>query len=134
MGNAFEITANKLRCLLTTRQQEPQNVNMLICVCLHNLMRIRYPALQNAALDQISPLAQRDDAVLADVRNTTGPTCATKQGKRQMVYYFKHPDTSPTCDRSVMSWSSSPMDGRTRFETLLQQLCLDKETLSGFVI
>ena len=28
--------------------------------------------------------------------------------------YQPHPDTSPTCDRPVMSWSSSPTDGWTR--------------------
>ena len=54
-------------------------------------MHIRYPALQNAALDrevedhQISRGAWRDDAVLVDVRNTIGSTPATKQGKRQKV-------------------------------------------------
>ena len=52
--NAFGILSNRFRCLLTTMQQTPKVVESigLACRCFHNLMRLRYPALQNAALDQ----------------------------------------------------------------------------------
>ena len=52
--NAFGILAQRFQVLLTTMQQRPEVVQDVIeaCICLHNLMRARYPALQNAALDQ----------------------------------------------------------------------------------
>ena len=52
--NAFGILANRFRCLLTTLQQDTKVVNsvVLACICLHNLMRVRYPGLQNALLNR----------------------------------------------------------------------------------
>jgi hypothetical protein len=51
--NAFGILANHFGCLLTRMRQEQNTVTgiVLACCCLHNLMRIRYPAAQNALLD-----------------------------------------------------------------------------------
>ena len=51
--NAFSILANRFRVLLGTLAQDPETVKQMVmaCVCLHNLMRIRYPGLQNEALD-----------------------------------------------------------------------------------
>ncbi len=51
--NAFGILANRFGCFLTTLKQQPPVVIdvILSCICLHNLMRIRCPALQNATLD-----------------------------------------------------------------------------------
>ena len=51
--NAFGILANRFAALLTTLTQQPDTVASIILasVC-HNLMRMRYPALQNAVLDQ----------------------------------------------------------------------------------
>ena len=51
--NAFGILAQRWQLLLTTLMQEPEVVRAITvaCVCLHNLMRIRYPALQNAQTD-----------------------------------------------------------------------------------
>ena len=51
--NAFGILAQRWQLLLTTMMQTPANVKVIVeaCVCLHNLMRMRYPALQNAQLD-----------------------------------------------------------------------------------
>ena len=48
--NAFGILAQRWQVLLTTMQQAPNIVQDIIecCVCLHNLMRVRYPAQQNA--------------------------------------------------------------------------------------
>ena len=49
--NAFGILANRFRCLLTTMHQTPDNAKHLVLamVCLHNLMRIRYPGVQNVS-------------------------------------------------------------------------------------
>ena len=92
--NAFGIMANRFRCLLTTLQLEPDTVQMLVlaCVCLHNIMRLRYPGLQNALLDreaddhQVVPGAWRDDGVLQEVRNVRGASSETRDGKRLRVY------------------------------------------------
>ena len=64
-------------------------------VTLHNLMRIRYPRLQNQALDHegeddnIICGAWRDEGVLADVASVTRPTQASREAKAQRVY-LKH--------------------------------------------
>ena len=52
--NAFGILANRFQCLLGTMRQEHTAVTTLVTtvMCLHNVMRMRYPGLQNAALDQ----------------------------------------------------------------------------------
>ena len=52
--NAFGILAQRWQELLTTMQQAPNVVQDIIesCVCLHNLMPVRYPAQQNASLNQ----------------------------------------------------------------------------------
>ncbi len=46
--NAFGILSNRFACLLTTLKQQPPVIIdvMLSCICLHNLMQIRYPALR----------------------------------------------------------------------------------------
>ena len=51
--NSFGILANRFQVLLTTMQQSPATVKLIVkaCLVLHNLMRIRYPALQNQQLD-----------------------------------------------------------------------------------
>ncbi len=51
--NAFDILSNRFGCLLTTLKQQPPVVIdvILFCFCLHNLMQIQYPSLQNACLD-----------------------------------------------------------------------------------
>ena len=95
--NAFGICANRFRWLLTTLQQTPETVRMMVlaCVCLHNLMRKRYPTLQNSLLDhetddhQIIRGAWRHEGVLQDMNNVTGPTQASRDGKKQRVY-LKH--------------------------------------------
>jgi hypothetical protein len=95
--NAFGILANRFRVLLTTIQMEPEAVTTLVmaCVCLHNLMRIRYPGLQNVALDhegqdhELIPGAWRDDVVLQEVGAVKGPTRDAKEAKQQRVY-LKH--------------------------------------------
>ena len=43
--NAFGITANRFRCLLTTMPQQPDTVTTVVlsCCVLHNLLRLRKP-------------------------------------------------------------------------------------------
>jgi len=50
--NAFGIVAQRWQVLLTTMQPRPSIVRDIVCVCLHNLMRIRYPTLHNGAVDE----------------------------------------------------------------------------------
>ena len=100
--NAFGILANRFRCILTTLQQNTENIKSIVlaCVCLHNLMRIRYPGLQNVLLDregedhQMIPGAWRDEAVFQDMQDVRGPTSETRRGKRQRIY-LKHYYNSP---------------------------------------
>eukprot|EP00058_Branchiostoma_floridae_P021031 XP_002606521.1 hypothetical protein BRAFLDRAFT_91895 [Branchiostoma floridae] len=51
--NAFPSLANRWKCLLTTMHQKPKVVQRKFsaALCLHILMRERYPALQNGELD-----------------------------------------------------------------------------------
>ena len=52
--NAFGILANRFQVLLTTMQQRPGTIRQIVtaCMVLHNLMRLRYPGMQNALLDR----------------------------------------------------------------------------------
>jgi hypothetical protein len=52
--NAFGILTNCFQCFLTTLQLGPESASdvVLACVCLHNLMRIRFPGLHNIRLDR----------------------------------------------------------------------------------
>lgn len=95
--NAFGILANRFRCLLTTLQQTPETVKALVLatICLHNLMRTRYPGLHAPLLDSESethetiPGSWRTDSVLQDISSVTATNTATREGKAQRVY-LKH--------------------------------------------
>ncbi|KAK3098526.1 hypothetical protein FSP39_020316 [Pinctada imbricata] len=95
--NAFGIHANRFQVLLTTMQQDPETVQLIVqtCVCLHTLMRIRYPGLKNAVLDQeddnhqVINGARRNGLNMQDVDNVTGPNRATRAAKSQREY-LKH--------------------------------------------
>ena len=52
--NSFGILANHFQILLNTMKHEPETVALIVktCVLLHNLMRTRYPVLQNALVDR----------------------------------------------------------------------------------
>ena len=75
--NAFGMLASHFRCLLTTMQQDVETVKdiTMACFCLHNLMRIRFPGLQNQDLDWegndhgVIPGQWRDNAVMQEVNN-----------------------------------------------------------------
>ena len=52
--NAFGILANRWRCMMNMMQQPPDVVQLLVecCVVLHNLLRIRMPAIHNVEVDR----------------------------------------------------------------------------------
>jgi len=95
--NAFGILANRFRCLLTTLATTPETATKITktCLILHNLMRMRYPALQNADLDveeehgRVIPGAWRDAAVLADMEAIARAPRESRAGKELRVY-LKH--------------------------------------------
>ncbi|KAG0710409.1 putative nuclease HARBI1 [Chionoecetes opilio] len=55
--NAFGILANRFQVLLSTMLHEADTVRLLVktCVILHNLMRSRYPVMQNRLVDVERP-------------------------------------------------------------------------------
>ena len=90
--NAFGILANRFQVLLTTMQYHHSTVKVIVkaCIVLHNLMRIRYPVLQNQQLDRAEnmncdfiPAAWRQDRNLQDTHTVGGHSTSTKKGKKQ---------------------------------------------------
>lgn len=100
--NAFGILANRFRCLLSVMNQEPETVHVIVfaCVCLHNIMRMRYPGDQNLLLDQederhqVIPGAWRDGVNMDDLQITRGGNMDTFDAKQQRLY-MKHYLNSP---------------------------------------
>lgn len=88
--NAFGILAQRWQDLLTTMQPRPSIVQNIVecCVCLHNWMRIRYPALHKGMVDEeddhhnVVPGASRQLAQLEDVQRLVGGNIDTKAAKR----------------------------------------------------
>jgi hypothetical protein len=109
--NAFGVLAQRWQVLLTTMMQGPEIVSTIVeaCVCLHNVMRIRYPALQNAQLDMedadhnVVQGLWRATANMHDIDRVVGANRDTRAGKRQREYlklYFNSPAGSvPWQDR-----------------------------------
>ena len=95
--NGFGILANRFRCLLGTLQIKPDNVSsvVLACVCLHNVMRDRYPTLQNRDLDKeledgtYIPGAWRTEALMHEIEDQRAPTPASRTAKKNRVM-MKH--------------------------------------------
>ena len=93
--------------------QQPDVVRVIAeaCVCLHNLMRIRYSALQNAQLDMendqhdVMPGLWRENANMHEVNRVMGANRDTIIAKRQREYlklYFNIPAGSvPWQDRMI---------------------------------
>jgi hypothetical protein len=108
--NSFGILANRFRVLLTTMCHEPDTVRLIVSTCcvLHNLMRTRYPTLQNRLLDRDGPNQEvipgewREGRNLEDTqyRNVQGPNRASREGKAQRNL-LKHWCNSPV---GSVSW------------------------------
>ena len=101
--NAFGILVNRFQVLLTTMQHKPSTVKLIVktCLILHNLMRIRYPGLQNQQLDSAEnenrdfvPGAWREGRNLEDTQRVAGFNTASKEGKKQRNL-IKHWMNSP---------------------------------------
>ncbi|XP_071490431.1 putative nuclease HARBI1 [Diadema antillarum] len=92
--NAFGILANRFQCLLSTLRQNPSTVRSIVqaCVCLHNLMRARYPSIQNPAFDMedadhnIVPGSWRGEQTLVDIRQPTRGRPITQAAQAQRNY------------------------------------------------
>ncbi|XP_068235815.1 putative nuclease HARBI1 [Palaemon carinicauda] len=102
--NAFGILVNRFQILLSTMQHHPSTVRLIVkaCLILHNLMRTRYPGLQNQQLDRAEnenhdfvPGAWREGRNLEDTQTASGPNTAYKDGKKQRNL-LKHWVNSPT--------------------------------------
>ena len=101
--NAFGILANRFRILLSTMGHSVSTVRLIVktCLLLHNLMRIRYPGLQNMQLDDEHPInrelipgAWRQGPNLQDTQNVTAANIDSKKGKMQRNL-IKHWVNSP---------------------------------------
>lgn len=96
--NAFGILAHRYQCLLTTLRQKPPTVVSIVlaCICLHNLMRVRYPAQQNADVDQedqdhnVAPGAWRQNNPLVGIYGARGNrmTVAAKHQRQYLSAYY----------------------------------------------
>ena len=111
--NAFGIMASRWRVLLTTMLQGPDVVRTLVetCVVLHNLMRLRFPGLQNRHMDledddhNVIPGDWRQNAAMAEVEQVNAPNRDTREAKQQREYlrlYLGSPAGSvPWQDRMI---------------------------------
>lgn len=100
--NAFGILASRFRCLLTIMRKKPETCRkiVLVCVILHNLMRERYPRMQDNLLDRedenhnIIPGAWRQDQQLPDMqqgRRGNRTTTAAKDQRDTLRAYYNSP-------------------------------------------
>lgn len=88
--NAFGILSNRFRVLLTTMQHTPSTVRLITtaCICLHNLMRIKYPTMQNQLVDtedanhNLIPGEWRQGRNMRDCVVTQGPNRDNRDGKK----------------------------------------------------
>jgi len=95
--NAFGILANRFQVLLSTMAQRPETVKLIVetCCLLHNLMRERYPRMQNVLLDledddhNVIPGSwRRERRILADLNSIIGPN-TSRAAKAQRII-LKH--------------------------------------------
>lgn len=88
--NAFGILANRFQILLGTMMQMPSTCRLIVktCMLLHNLMRDRYPGLQNQLIDVedndhlIIPGRWRVGRNMLDIEQANAPNIDTKKGKK----------------------------------------------------
>ena len=100
--NAFGILVNRFQVLLTTMCHNVKTVKLIVetCCLLHNIMRDRYPVMQNALMDVedddhniIPGRWRRDRRILADLQRIKGPN-TTRAAKKQRIilkHYFSSP-------------------------------------------
>ena len=90
--NAFGILANRFQVMLSTMQHEIPTVKLIVktCLILHNLMRMKYPSLQNQHIDKAEdesgdffPGAWREGRNMEDTRHCAGSNTANREGKIQ---------------------------------------------------
>ncbi len=96
--NAFGIFANHFQCLLSPLRQTSEEVKSIVlaCVCLHNLMYMQYPGLQNSLLDQEDDQHRVIPGEWQNVDNLVGGNIYiyTRMAKKQREYlklYFNSP-------------------------------------------
>jgi len=111
--NSFGILANRFQVMLTTMCHHADTVRLIVktCILLHNLMRTRYPVLQNRLVDiqgqdgHVQPGAWRDGRNLDDTVNPTAPNRASKEGKklRNLIKHWvnSEPGAVPWQDRMI---------------------------------
>lgn len=99
--NAFGILSNRFRCMLTAMPQTTDCVRKIIqaSVVLHNLMRIRYPRLQNNVADRededhnFIPGAWRTAEVEEQLQAPQVGGRASREAKRQRLYLQQYVNT-----------------------------------------
>lgn len=111
--NAFGILASRWRCMLTPMQVTPEvgRLNVEASVILHNIMRMRYPQMQNAEMDKededhnLIPGEWRNGTAMPDLARNLGHNRDNVEGKNQRDYlkhYFNSPAGSvPWQDRAL---------------------------------
>ena len=86
--NAFGILVNRFQVLLTTMSHHADTARLIVkaCILLHNVMRSRYPVLQNRMIDaqerRLQPGEWRAGQNLEDTVNVTAQNRASKEGKK----------------------------------------------------
>ena len=92
--NAFGILVKRFRCLLKTLEVGPEQAARitLTCCILHNLMRIRYPTMQNPYADQFDRYGRlirggwRDRPQLYGAPNLPGGNYGSRLAREQRDY------------------------------------------------
>lgn len=88
--NAFGILTNRFQILASKMNHLPSTARLIVktCCILHNLMRMRYPSMNNALVDQAEKLnnpvlgAWRRGLNLYDTVIVTGNNTQNKEGKK----------------------------------------------------
>ena len=112
--NAFGILVNRFQVMRTTMEHHPDTVRLIVktCMVLHNLMRSRYPSLQNQLLDRqmpdgdMEPGAWRTGQNLEDTVNVQAPNRDSKEGKK-LRNLLKHWCNSPA---GAVPWQNGMVD------------------------
>lgn len=106
--NAFGILASRFRCLLTTMQQDPGNVQIIVACCciLHNLLRMRNPAAAEGAGpiddDEDIPGSQNRET-LPDMEDMNAARNASRMAKEQRDYLVNYISS----DAGKVDWQDS---------------------------